>query len=78
MRLNQRATRFEFSVKRRVECRYFIEQRTAVQLEEIVFREKNGMMEFFGFAKKGANSDHLSLSNFSQRRVNAIRVYSES
>lgn len=47
MRLNQRATRFEFSVKRRIECRYFIEQRTTVQLEEIVFREKNGMMEFF-------------------------------
>lgn len=47
MRLNQGATRFEFSVERRIECRYFIEQRTAVQLEEIVFREKNGMMELF-------------------------------
>ena len=47
MRLNQRATRFEFSVQRRIVSIYFIEQRTAVQLEEIVFREKNGMMEFF-------------------------------
>ena len=47
VRLNESATRFEFSVQRRIECRYFVEQRTAIQVEKIVFREENRMMEFF-------------------------------